>query len=364
MDLSIPDFIQRLYPKQSKAPTAFAREWTNAFDKPPDLTLGSLGEELRRADAEIEADAGALNDDGDNESSSSSSDRVGGPDGEGEEEEVALRAAAVTADAVGMLDAGAPAVPPATAIQVLDLHSDNPLISYRGRLFSARWAENLGTELLLMGRDQHAVADGGGEDSKGKSTAAAAATRRRRLPILRELAGGVDLVAASSARLVCTERQAVARSAEDDEGPDTAEEEEGEEGEGGVEPEGRRPVEAGVQKEQERQLRPGTRANDKWREVREEHGVRIPVQSNAGHRRKAQVRFLENLQAIKMSKGEEDEVTIIAMRGPGDEAANDGEDDEDDEVEEVADERPGAAEDVPQTRPIRRRRRKQRRWRI
>ncbi|KAI3332910.1 hypothetical protein F4824DRAFT_474109 [Ustulina deusta] len=69
-------------------------------------------------------------------------------------------------------------------VQILDLHSENPIISYKGRVFSGQWCENTTTELLLTRHD---------EDSS--------------LPVLRHLGDGVDLLAASSSRIKVTEQK-------------------------------------------------------------------------------------------------------------------------------------------------------------
>ncbi|KAJ2970746.1 hypothetical protein NUW58_g9602 [Xylaria curta] len=69
-------------------------------------------------------------------------------------------------------------------VQILELHSENPIISYKGRVFSGRWCENTTTELLMTRGD---------EDSS--------------LPILRHLEDGVDLLAASSSRITVTEQK-------------------------------------------------------------------------------------------------------------------------------------------------------------
>ncbi|CZS87911.1 uncharacterized protein RCO7_00908 [Rhynchosporium graminicola] len=68
--------------------------------------------------------------------------------------------------------------PRATEVQILDLHSVKPLVSYDGHIFACRWSENIGTEFLFMPHDKD-----------------------RALPVLRELKGDVDLLAASSARI-------------------------------------------------------------------------------------------------------------------------------------------------------------------
>ncbi|KAI1332654.1 hypothetical protein F5Y16DRAFT_122034 [Xylariaceae sp. FL0255] len=69
-------------------------------------------------------------------------------------------------------------------VQILELHSDNPIISYKGRVFEGRWHENLTTELLMTKHDEHSG-----------------------LPVLRHMEDNVDLLAASCARINVTERE-------------------------------------------------------------------------------------------------------------------------------------------------------------
>jgi hypothetical protein len=64
-------------------------------------------------------------------------------------------------------------------VQILDLDTDNPLVSYDGQYYSCQWASNIGTEMLFIARE-----------------------KENRLPILRELPDRVDLLAASSARII------------------------------------------------------------------------------------------------------------------------------------------------------------------
>lgn len=66
-------------------------------------------------------------------------------------------------------------------IQILDLESDNPLISFRDHIFTCQWAKNIGTELLFTKHDDKA-----------------------NLPTLRRLPQGVDLLGACSARITST----------------------------------------------------------------------------------------------------------------------------------------------------------------
>lgn len=67
-----------------------------------------------------------------------------------------------------------------TKLQILDLHSRTPIVSYDGHVYSCSWAENIGTELLFKPHDE----------------------KDHSLPGIRTLPGGVDLIAMSSARIV------------------------------------------------------------------------------------------------------------------------------------------------------------------
>lgn len=78
-------------------------------------------------------------------------------------------------------------------IQILDLHSDRPYISYRGKVFEGEWAEVMGTELILAQHEQ------GGS-----------------LPVLRQLAQDVDLFAASSSRITTKEKIPKSKDMDDD----------------------------------------------------------------------------------------------------------------------------------------------------
>lgn len=137
----------------------------------------------------------------------------------------------------------------ASEIQILDLHSENPLISYGGQAYSCEWAENIGTELLFTMHDND-----------------------KQLPILRALPNGVDLLGASSARILSTAVDITPKSDQPEAAP-----------------------------------------SDRW--TSKEHnrfvpGLSIPVSMAASDKRKSQARFLEALMNIKQAKGEVDKVTI------------------------------------------------------
>lgn len=85
------------------------------------------------------------------------------------------------------------ATTPQDDIQILELHSDHPLISYRGRLFEGEWAEIIGTEALFARHDDE-----------------------NPLPTLRQVPGGIDLLGAVSSRIVTKEKIATARQQDRD----------------------------------------------------------------------------------------------------------------------------------------------------
>lgn len=153
-------------------------------------------------------------------------------------------------------------------IQVLDLHSDNPIISYKGRIFSGSWASNIGTELIFGDHDELA---------------------EHNLPYLRALPGGVDLMAACSARILT--HPADLRSRKRFEGTTTTNA-----------TDNHQPTVPIAQQ------RPSV---DRYRTLRKAAGIEIPVAFDKHGRRKPQARFLENLMAIKRSRGEMDEATTM-----------------------------------------------------
>ena len=79
-------------------------------------------------------------------------------------------------------------------IQILDLHSSRPIISYRGRVFEGQWAEVIGTEMILADHDKN----------------------KPKLPALRNLSGDVDLIAASASRILTAEKVLKTKQPEQD----------------------------------------------------------------------------------------------------------------------------------------------------
>lgn len=133
-------------------------------------------------------------------------------------------------------------------IQIMELHSHHPVISYRGRVFEASWAEVIGTEMLFTAHDSS-----------------------NPLPTLRELAGNVDILAASCARLITKEKK----------------------------------------------LKPKDGEEDRFAAARAEHNIKVPVGRDPTGERAQQARFLENLMALKKMRGDTDNVTIYAKDGEG-----------------------------------------------
>lgn len=139
--------------------------------------------------------------------------------------------------------------------QILELHSENPLITYRGRVYEGNWARNIGTELLFTSHDEN-----------------------NPLPVIRQLDNGVDLLAASSARLMLTEK-------------------------------GAKPTGAKGQ-------RRGPRQRFSEENLDELEGDELPPvpdpEPGASAERYEQGNFLTKLISLKKKMGETDEVTVIA----------------------------------------------------
>ncbi|OTB09188.1 hypothetical protein M426DRAFT_316479 [Hypoxylon sp. CI-4A] len=133
-------------------------------------------------------------------------------------------------------------------VQILELHSDNPIISYKGRVYSGQWSENVGTEFLLTRRDEE-----------------------NPLPVVRHLPGDVDLLAASSARITVKEKDLKPR----DDGP-------------------KRQRLAHLRE----RIGPGSSVP--------------PAERWASRERIEQGNFLADLIALKKRKGETDDVTVVA----------------------------------------------------
>lgn len=137
-------------------------------------------------------------------------------------------------------------------IQVLDLHSNKPMFSYRGRIFEGSWAENVGTEMILVEHEEDAT-----------------------LPVLRHLEGDVDLLAASASRILTKEKI----------------------------------------------LQPKVQEEDTLAPIIKDWNINIPKGAYKMSERARQGEFLERLMALKLKKGEKDQVTVYARKNDLDDEA-------------------------------------------
>ncbi len=145
-------------------------------------------------------------------------------------------------------------------IQILDLHTGNPLISYQNQIFSCYWTSTLGTDILLTAP----VADFSH-------------------PILREKPN-VSILAASTIKLMGRTAQLATRHSE---------------GEGGQSstPAPETPTTSGNPTDPEKAT-----------------PVKIPLGPLPSRARQKQASFLERLIAIKAKKGEKDNVTVYTKK--------------------------------------------------
>ncbi|KAL8369997.1 hypothetical protein RB595_000384 [Gaeumannomyces hyphopodioides] len=200
-------------------------------------------------------------------------------------------------------------------IQIMDLHTERPLVAHRGMVFTGTWANNIGTELIFTepldkeqedqddddGEDEGGVEDGGSgtphHDSDsgrpGSSTTSGArpgtkgraggTSTRRPLPYITALPGAT-LLAASSARLQCRPTTLTARSAP-------------------------------------------RRRHEAHRAARAANGFAIQVTDDRTGQRRPQARFLERLAALKRARGEADDVTVATVENPDDFVEDDSDED-------------------------------------
>lgn len=144
---------------------------------------------------------------------------------------------------------------PAEEIQILDLHSEEPVVSYRNHIFCGRWSENIGTEMIFAEHDDKAP-----------------------LPALRRLNQNIDLLAASAARI--NFQEATLRPRDDTAMPDRV------------------------------LLGNGQYLEDIPERYKRNGGIYVHIGGDKTGQRQPQAHFLEDLIALKRKRGETDEVTI------------------------------------------------------
>lgn len=160
----------------------------------------------------------------------------------------------------GQPDQGSPPPEPIDRIQVLDLHTKNPLISYKNQMYSCEWTSTLGTDVLLTTPEpmfSH--------------------------PVLREKPN-VSVLAASSIKLMGRPVRIASRhSAKEDGHSSTPAPEDSTASANIASPEKATPV-------------------------------KIPLGATPSLARQNQANFLERLIAIKAKKGEKDNVTVYTQK--------------------------------------------------
>jgi hypothetical protein len=147
---------------------------------------------------------------------------------------------------------------PAEEIQILELHSKEPLVSYRNHVFRGSWCENIGTEMIFTPHDDNAP-----------------------LQALRHLPQNMDLLAASSSRISFREATLQAKDKE------------------GI-PE---KIFLGF----------GYSEEDIPERYKRNEGIYVHIGGDKSGQRQPQAHFLEDLIALKRKRGEEDEVTVLPL---------------------------------------------------
>ncbi len=139
-------------------------------------------------------------------------------------------------------------------IQIMELHSERPMVMFKERYYDCQWASNIGTEMLFIKHDP---------DDKNP------------LPILRTLEGNVDLLAASSQRIMATE--------------------------------------VTVEEKREKNSKNKRKTNKKKSRRLRLKDLAIDVGPGADQERRETAKFLEELIYAKLERGELDAITVDAQ---------------------------------------------------
>ena len=156
--MSIPDFVDRQDHMIIHSTRSGYRNWNNPYQDPEGNKQGVDGEE---------PSPGSVNEEDDNDDEDGSL---------GKRRPHVNDPSATTQEALGPTEED-----DGRDIQILDLHSNQPIVSYRGRVFTGEWSANIGTELLFTSHDE-----------------------KEPLEALRKLSDKTDLVGMSAARISCT----------------------------------------------------------------------------------------------------------------------------------------------------------------
>ncbi|KAL8852727.1 MAG: hypothetical protein Q9221_002357 [Calogaya cf. arnoldii] len=179
---------------------------------------------------------------------------------------------------------------PRDRIQILDLHTRNPLISYDDRIFSCNWASTIGTDIFLASPDSlsSTTVDG------GKVT-----------PIYK--APNVSVIGTSSINL--TARPVTVTAWHDASQPQTTP----------ANPTTETPTVLTPRNPDPDPSQPSSETNPTHPPLApssptQTQPPKIPISYDASNNSRAQASFLESLMAIKASKGETDQVTVHATK--------------------------------------------------
>jgi hypothetical protein len=221
-------------------------------------------------------------------------------------------------------------------IQILDLHSHTPIISYRGRVFEGRWAENSGTEVLFARggnfppRGNVGGAAGASKPSGSSSSISSskAGERKNDLPYLRSLPNGMAMLAASASRIIAKETtlhrrdgRPLGAAAGDDAATNGLSDDESDAPTPGPSSSSTAPFAPRPIPRAPPPLPPPAGPLLSFsadpaalEEYKRTHNIMLHVGTSRRYAaRDRQARFLEDLMAIKRKKGEPDEVTVVAL---------------------------------------------------
>ncbi|KAK4121192.1 hypothetical protein N657DRAFT_623373 [Parathielavia appendiculata] len=243
LDLSIRDFLERRTDIVHNTRSGY-RVWYNPLFNAPDPQISN-------PDLLDDKDA----DDGEPpEREELDLDTIGMPQPQDQPEPPIDPMLQNTAEKDGQFDAHA-VEKPAEEIQILELHSKEPVVSYRNHVFRGSWCENIGTEMIFTPHDDSAP-----------------------LPALRHLPQNMDLLAASATRI--NFREAIFVSKERDSIANR--------------------IFLGF----------GWTEEDIPHRYKRNGGIYVHVGGDKSGQRQPQAHFLEDLIALKRKRGETDEVTI------------------------------------------------------
>ncbi|KAM7213737.1 hypothetical protein V8F06_010871 [Rhypophila decipiens] len=248
LDLSIRDFLERRTDDIVHNTRAGYRVWYNPLFNAPEPVANRLESAKDTQDA----------DDGDNaDKDDQYLDKIGMPQAQGESEApidplLTSQPAAETGDQV------AQSSKQPENIQILELHSKEPVVSYRNHVFRGQWAENIGTEMIFTRQFE-----------KDKDP----------LPMIRDMGRNIHLLANSAARINFKEVDMIPREKY----------------------EASRRTETFESYENE---------DDIPERYRKNGGVYIHIGGDKSGQRQPQAHFLEDLIALKRKRGETDEVTV------------------------------------------------------